>query len=311
MGKFDRLLADGLEGMRERLLAKGWSSTEIADFSARIERLNFAGLLGVLATAKKRSGPLGVELLRGAAFDAAAETATGGLEAAAVQGLLTGVFGRHQSLTDLGAPGLGAPELKNKVFERAVASLARRSGIAITPDQAKQVASLVASGEFFRDIASATAVALFALRGIPLALAADLKWSPRAIFVLLALMRDLRGTPFSVRTLFFDLLDGEIDEPPAVLSHTLRALYATASVAAISEMIRTLIAKDNQTIRLAIVLYARSAGIPIEDADLDVLRESVFNTGNPDLGPALVRAIERLEGHFGRDILKGVLEHLA
>ncbi len=58
------------------------------------------------------------------------------------------------------------------------------------------------------------------------------------------------------------------------------------------------------------MLYARSAGIPIEDDDLDVLRESVFNRDAPDLGPTLLTAIERLEENLGRDFLFGVIERL-
>jgi hypothetical protein len=123
-------------------------------------------------------------------------------------------------------------------------------------------------------------------------------------------MRDLRGTPVSAWQVFAELRGGHLDDPPAVLTHTLRVLYATASIAAISEMIRTLLAKDNETFRLAIVLYARSAGIPIEEADLDVLRESAFNTDDPNLGPTLDRAIERLEENLGRNFLIGVLERL-
>jgi hypothetical protein len=126
----------------------------------------------------------------------------------------------------------------------------------------------------------------------------------------LALSRDLRGTPASAWAVFVQLRGGKLERPPALLTHTLRTLYATASIAAISEMIRTLLAKDNETFRLAVVLYARSAGIPIEDADLDVLRESAFNTDGPDLGPALDRAIERLEENLGRNFLIGVLERL-
>jgi hypothetical protein len=127
---------------------------------------------------------------------------------------------------------------------------------------------------------------------------------------LFALRRDLRGTPASVWKVFAQLRDGELDDPPAVLSDTLRVLYATASIAAVAEMIRTLLAKDNESFRLAVILYARSAGIPIEEADLDVLRESVFNTDEPDLGPTLVGAIERLEENLGRNFLNGVLDRL-
>ena len=179
-----------------------------------------------------------------------------------------------------------------------------------TLDQTERIASLLSTGEFFRDISSSTAATLSTVRGLPLALAEDIHWSPRAIRLLFALRRDLRGTPASAWMVFAQLRDGELDDPPAVLSNTLKVLYETASIAAISEMIRTLLAKDNESFRLAIVLYARSAGIPIEEADLDRLRESVFDTDEPDLGPALVRAVERLEENLGRNFLNGVLDRV-
>lgn len=177
-------------------------------------------------------------------------------------------------------------------------------------DQTERIASLLSNGEFFRDIGSTTAVTLWTVRTLPLAVAEDIHWSPRAIRLLFALRRDLRGTPASAWKVFAQLRSGELDDPPAVLSNTLRALYATASIAAVSEMIRTLLAKDNESFRLAVVLYARSAGIPIEEADLDILRESVFNTDEPDLGPALAGAVERLEQNLGRNFLNGVLDRL-
>jgi hypothetical protein len=148
------------------------------------------------------------------------------------------------------------------------------------------------------------------VHGLPLSVAEDIRWSPRAIRLLFALKRDLSGTPASVWKVFAELRGGHLDHPPALLTHTLRVLYESASIAAISEMIRTLLAKDNQTFRLAVILYARSAGIPIADADLDVLRESAFDTDDPNLGPILIRAIERLETNLGRNSLIDTLGHL-
>jgi len=201
-------------------------------------------------------------------------------------------------------------DIKQRLFKKGISALARRSGLTLSLDQTQRLADLLANGEFFRDISSATAVTLSNARGLPLAVAEDIRWSPRAIRLLFALMRDLRGSPASAWKVFAELRGGHLEDPPAVLTHTLRVLYETASIAAISEMIRALLAKDNETFRLAVVLYARSAGIPIEDADLDVLRESAFNTDDPDLGPVLVRAIERLEESLGRDLLIGVLQNL-
>jgi hypothetical protein len=201
-------------------------------------------------------------------------------------------------------------ERKREIFEQGISALARRGGMSFTGEQVKHVADLLATGEFYRDIASTTAATLATAHELPLAIAEDIRWSPRAIRLLLALSRDLRDTPASAWAVFAQLRGGKLQRTPALLTHTLGILYATATLAAIAEMIRTLLAKDNETFRLAVVLYARSAGIPIEDADLDVLRESVFNTDDPDLGPALDRAIERLEENLGRNFMIGVLKRL-
>jgi hypothetical protein len=311
MGNFDQLIEAAIEHLRGRLLARGWSSTEIEELSGRIESLNFPGLLAVLGTGKKRSGLLGAELLRAAAQDAAFEAFVDeGLEPGTIQYVLEEVLRRHVSLSELSVRESEGDKNKQELFEKGVSALARRSGLALSLDQTERIALLLAEGEFYRDIGSATAATLSTVRGLPLAVAEDIRWSPRAVRLLFALMRDLRGTPVSAWKVFAELRGGHLDDPPAVLTHTLRTLYATASIAAISEMIRTLLAKDNETFRLAVVLYARSGGIPIEDADLDVLRDSAFNRDDPDLGPTLARAIERLEGHLGRNFLISALERL-
>ena len=311
MGNFDRLIEAAIEHLRRRLLAKGWSSTEIAALCEQIESLNFPSLLAVLGTGRNRSGLLGAELLDAAAQDVVFEAPPDReLKLGTVQRFLKEVLRLHVPLSEISVRESEGIEIKQELFRKGVSALAMRSGLTLSLDQTARVADLLANGEFFRDIGSATATTLSAVHGLPLAVAEDIRWSPRAIRLLFALIRDLRGTPVSAWKVFTELRGGQLDDPPTVLAHTLRVLYATASIAAISEMIRTLLAKDNETFRLAVVLYARSAGIPIEDADLDVLRESAFNTDDPDLGPTLVRAIERLEESLGRNFLVGVLDRL-
>ncbi len=311
MGNFDQLIKAAIEHLRGRLLARGWSSTEIATLYGRIGSLNFPGLLAVLGTGENRSGLLGAELLNAAAQDVAFEASPDeNLKPGNVRRFLEDVLRRHVSLSEISVRESESEEIKQELFRKGVAALAGRSGLTLTLDQTERLSGLLANGEFFRDIGSATATTLSTVHGLPLAVAEDIRWSPRAIRLLFALMRDLRGTPVSAWKVFTELRGGQLDDPPTVLAHTLRVLYATASIAAISEMIRTLLAKDNETFRLAVILYARSVGIPIEDADLDVLRESAFNTHDPDLGPTLVRAIERLEESLGRNFLIGVLDRL-
>jgi hypothetical protein len=311
MGNFDQLIEAATEHLRRRLLSRGWSSTEIATLHRRIENLNFPGLLAVLGTGKKRSGLLGAELLGEAAQDVAFEAPPDeNLETGAVQRFLKAVLHENASLTDVPVRESEGEERKREIFEQGISALARRDGMSFTREQVERVADLLATGEFYRDIASTTAATLATAHALPIAIAEDIRWSPRAIRLLLALSRDLRGTPASAWSVFAQLRGGKLERPPALLTHTLRILYATATLATIAEMIRSLLAKDNETFRLAVVIYARSAGIPIEDADLDVLRESAFNTDDPDLGPILDVAIERLEENLGRHFLFGVLERL-
>ncbi len=311
MGNFDQLIEAAIEHLRRRLLAQGWSSTEIAKLFGRIEIVHFPGLLAVLGTGENRSGLLGAELLNAAAQDVVFEAPPDGeLKLGTVQRFLKEVLHRHVSLSELSVRESESGEIKQELFRKGVRALAMRSGLTLSLDQTARLADLLANGEFFRDIGSSTAVTLSTVRRLPLAVAEDIRWSPRAIRLLFALMRDLRGKPVAAWKIFTGLRGGHLDDPPVVMTHTLRVLYATASIAAISEMIRTLLAKDNETFRLAVVLYARSAGIPIEEADLDVLRESAFHTDDPDLGPTLVHAIKRLEETLGRTFLIEALDRL-
>ena len=311
MGRFDQLIEAAVEHLRGRLLARGWSSTEIAALRARIESLNFPGLLAVLGTGKKRSGLLGAELLGEAAQDVAFEAPPDeNLEPGAVRRFLKAVLHENAALAEVPVRESEGEERKREIFEQGISALARRGGMSFTGEQVKRVADLLATGEFYRDIAGTTAAILATAHGLPLAIAEDIRWSPRAIRLLFALSRDLGGTPASAWSVFAQLRDGNLEHQTALLTHTLKILYATATLATIAEMIRNLLAKNNETFRLAVVIYARSAGIPIETADLDVLRESIFNTDEPDLGPVLDGAIERLEENLGRNFLIGVLERL-
>jgi hypothetical protein len=311
METFSERIEAAIEFLRKRLLARGWNTTEIDGLTTRIEQLNFPGLLAVFGAGQQRSGLLGAELLSAAAQDVAFEASPDlGLKPGAIQRFLKDVLHRHIALAKIPVRASESEEIKRKRFEKGVGALAQRSGLAPSLDQTKRVADLLARGEFFRDVGSTTAATLSTLRTMPLAVARDVRWFPRAIALLFAIRRDLRGTPASVWKVFAQLRSGNLDDPPAVLANTLRALYATASIAAVSETIRTLLAKDNETFRLAVVLYARSAGIPIEEADLDVLRESAFGADDPDLGPVLAGAIARLEKNLGRVFLVGVLDRL-
>jgi hypothetical protein len=197
-------------------------------------------------------------------------------------------------------------DLRDAILERAVEKLAEEAGVSVTPEQVREAAALLATGEFFRDVGDATAAVLFLVRGLPLALRRDMRGPLRVGRVLVAIVRDVGGGVSAVPSIYRDLRDGKLDDPPVVLGHTLGALYGFASLRSTAETIQELLDPENESVRLAILVYARANGIPLEAADLDVVRETVFARDDPDLGPALVRALERL----ARDRDLGAIEEM-
>jgi hypothetical protein len=67
----------------------------------------------------------------------------------------------------------------------------------------------------------------------------------------------------------------------------------------VAETVRRIIAPDNETVRLAILLYARTHGIPLTPEGLDALRDGPLDSRDPDLGPALAAGVRALSAQRG------------
>jgi hypothetical protein len=134
----------------------------------------------------------------------------------------------------------------------------------------------------------------------------------RFVILLAAITQDVAGTPFIPLRVLQDLLDdGKLNHPPGVLRHTMASLLGFASLATTAHMISELISPENRSVRLALVVYAHANGIPLEDADLDLLRNDVLNTDHPDLGPVLVAAVDRYLDQKGAGQLVTALRQVA
>ncbi|HUM14209.1 MAG TPA: hypothetical protein VL086_00840 [Candidatus Nitrosotalea sp.] len=175
-----------------------------------------------------------------------------------------------------------------------------RPGVPVTPTEALKVLELLRTGEFFGDVASTTSAVVQLTRELPRALIRDI---PRTPFTLAelggALVRDGVGAIGHVGDTVRDLLDGHLDRPPHTMSHTLRWLYGNAGAAAVAEAVRRIIAPENETARLAILIYARANGIPLTPEGLDALYNGPLNTADPDLGPALAAGVDALAARRG------------
>ncbi|HSE05521.1 MAG TPA: hypothetical protein VLK35_15335 [Methylomirabilota bacterium] len=187
-----------------------------------------------------------------------------------------------------------------------------RPGLPVTPEEAAQLLELLRSGEFFSDAAGTTSAVLQLTRQLPRALVRDVPRTPSRLDELgEALARDGADAFGHISEIAADLLDGELDRPPSPLTNTLRWLYGNAAATAVAETVRRIIARDNETARLAILIYARAHGIPLTPEGLDALHDGPLDSRDPDLGPALAAGVEALMAQRGSEQgVIGVLRRL-
>jgi hypothetical protein len=175
-----------------------------------------------------------------------------------------------------------------------------RPGLPVTPEEAAKILELLRSGEFFSDAAGTTSAVIQLTRELPGALVRDVPRTPGRLAELgEALVRDGVDGLGHVSQVAADLLDGHLDRPPSPLTNTLRWLYGNAAATAVAETVRRIIGRDNETARLAILIYARAHGIPLTPEGLDALHDGPLNTRDPDLGPALAAGVEALTAQRG------------
>jgi hypothetical protein len=306
MNRFDELWARALTDLDPALSRQGVTAADTREIIDLLRKQSFPSAVALLGTRNgDAGGPLGNQLLsRIAASNALTES---GIDPATGQRLLTALFVHRTPPADIPAD----QEVLELLADAAANQLADQ-GIAVRPDEAHKIIELLATGEFFRDLGSATAAVMSTLPHLPIHLIADLPRTPLRIVQLgQAVARDLPSAAFQAPAVVVDLLDGTLDHPPALMTHTLTWLYDVASVRSTIEMIRTVIAPDNETVRLALVIYARANGIPLEPGDLDVLSNTVLNPDAPDLGPALSTGVDRLRSRYSQPQLEQILRRMA
>lgn len=301
MDRFEKQWRDAAEAVGNALEQAG-QPAEAARLTAGLERLSFLGRLIVLADPSSGDVAVGDELLTGAAGWGARQPSlrAAGIDADTIEAALRALLVERRPPSDL----LANERLQTAAVEAAARFLGSR-GVAVSPEESATALRLLTSGELFRDIGAATSAILHVVPTLPLALARDVPRTPWIVLGRLvpALLLDVPGLPFAVaKAIGGGLLEGRMDGAPSALPRTLRVLYDLASLRSIAETIRTLIGRDNESFRLALILYARANGVPLTPADLDVLHDSVLNPDAPDLGPALQAAVAAYlrRGQLGR-----------
>jgi hypothetical protein len=196
------------------------------------------------------------------------------------------------------------------ISEKLLIAGAKSKGIDITPEEAQEILHILETGEFFGDVSSATAAIVHTIPGLPLAILSDMKRPPLPDLTL-AILEDLNIVlrPITslrlIRTILNDLEDGRFDHPPHPMVNTMRVLYRVATVREALQTIHELYSPKNRSVRLATIIYARSNGIDLTEADIDLVLTTVLDPDNPDLAPAIADAYNKFaSNNKGRDFVR-------
>jgi len=181
--------------------------------------------------------------------------------------------------------------------------------------QQEEALRLLASGQFLGDVQDS----LDAIYRLDPALAdkilRDLVTHPYQGFELLPLLQqDAHGMAQCASQYLSHLHLGNLNQPtetcrPQVLTHTLKGIYARPAGLAVSDTARAFLRKDNRTMRLAILAYARTQGINITEDNLDQL-EQALDKDNPDFYPLLAGAVAALAKEYGVKELQNKMDEL-
>lgn len=301
MTHFDDAWVRGLKRAARTLKVKDPSAAAVAK---RLRGVCFPAALGLLANPKAIGEKKGGVFIAAAAKRAARERALqrAGLDAEAIEDIFAAI------LVDRRVPAevLGNEKALTVLLRAALAS----QGIEASPKEVRDIQALLASGEFFGDVVDVTGAVFRVLPRLPRAILKDIPEMPSLPGTLVGgLFGDLGALLGGLRTIVDDIgEDGRLDVTPQVLNRTLTTLYGVATVDTTRSLIRELIDPKNRSVRLAIVLYARANGIPIKEKHLDVLRDSVLSSRDPDFGPALAVAAKALATRYEAPELEEMLD---
>lgn len=169
----------------------------------------------------------------------------------------------------------------------------------ISKEEASEAWRLLQSGEFRGDLVDSTRAVLKTVVTMPVAAA-----NPGLIGAVGQVVAGLFGRLNHIIPALPGVLERLVNEGDAAaiseeLNGLLRPLFSTAPVQNAAGLIRELLHKDNRSVRLAILIYARMNGVELTEDDLDVVRDNVLGNQQLDLGPVLAEAWRRYSAGHG------------
>lgn len=168
-------------------------------------------------------------------------------------------------------------QLRGELKQVAIEKIGENSPL--PPDEANRVFQIIQSGEIFSDIAYSFEVifglvksdrtfslndgfknSLDALIGLPGSLISDL--NPSTAFN-------------AISSQIQQIQAGSSPADPKIFDKTLKTIFSISEAGETIGAINALLAPENETLRIALLVYARVNGINLEQKDIDKVREGV------------------------------------
>jgi len=305
---FEKLKDKGIDQMRNRLAKGGFNEAAQDEAERFVREFDMPGMIGFLATNPMGRQLIGQEFVERIAIEIADQDdiMAIGIGTDDIESALWALWRDRRNPTDI----LDDPEFRRRVHIAGLKAAAARSGLAVSDKETEQALRLLTTGQFFTDMAGATATIARIVPGIPIPLIRDSRKLLDVLGLGRALASDLGTDARQVARIGRDLLeDGKLDGPaPVLLNSTLAFLYSNAGLKSTVDMLHEL--TGNESVQLAIIVYARSQGFPVDAADIEALRDGPLNTRKPNFGPLLQGAWSKSAGKFKKVGQKSLLRRL-
>jgi hypothetical protein len=217
------------------------------------------------------------------------------------------------ALGQRGDPTATGPQqgLDDATIRRLLGHVGGLAGSPVTPGEAAEALALLGSGDFFEDVSAGLGAVLRLAHRAPRSLVRDVIRLPQLPSALVTAVRADRGDldGGAIQGVLARLGGATAGPQEGPLDHTLRALLGLATLRTAVETLRDLLAPDNRTLRLAIMVYLRSLGYgSFGEPDLDALVRAL-DPDHPDLGPLVDAGLAHLHRRAGS--ARGAMELLA
>jgi hypothetical protein len=282
--EFDRLVEQATTALQTT--APGYTSNQASRLAEAVHELNFAGLI-VLLAGKSFAEPTGTDFVEDAASAVHGEFgAHPSIDRQRITALLRHAFRKLRRPSDIEMD----PAMRHMILESGLKHLSDRANLPhANKEEIAEIIRLLETGAFSGDASDVTQAVYGSITGFPddaLGMLQDPGLARWPADTLRALCRDARSTSPANGT-------------TPVLQETLREFQELPPAGRTAAMLRGVLARENRTVRLALILYARSHGV--SDIDDDAIDKVVLalDPTHPDLRPLLLDAADRLKTGYG------------